>query len=233
MCRIAHCILFIYNFFMDKSPEKIKKMFNDIAPVYDFNNMVISFGLHKLIKSKVINEINFSGTVLDLCTGTGDIAGLISKKHKCDITGLDFSVEMLKIAKKRYPNIKFIEGDCTNLPFENNSFDFVIISFGLRNIDDYNKAIEEIYRVLKTNGKFIHLDFGKRNPIANLIYNFIIPKLVSIFYKNLVPYDYLIKSKKLFFDEIQLIKLFEKHGFNNVKTKSYLFGGISCQIMQK
>lgn len=218
---------------MDKSPEKIKKMFNDIANVYDFNNMVISFGLHKFIKHKIIKEINFNGKVLDLCTGTGDIAGLISKKYRCNITGLDFSTEMLKIAESRYSNIKFIEGDCTDLPFENNSFDYIIISFGLRNIEDYNKALDEIYRVLKPNGSFIHLDFGKKNPIANIVYNFIVPKLVSIFYKNLVPYDYLVKSKKLFFDEAQLLTLFEKHGFNNVKTKSYLFGGISCQIMEK
>jgi len=218
---------------MDKSPEKIKQMFNDIASVYDFNNMVISFGLHKLVKNKVVKDIKFNGMVLDLCTGTGDIAGLISKNYKCNVKGLDFSVEMLNISKRRYPDIEFIEGDCTNLPFENNSFDFVTISFGLRNIENYDKALDEIYRVLKPNGIFIHLDFGKKNPIVNLIYNFIVPKLVSIFYKNLVPYDYLIKSKKMFFDETQLKSLLEKHKFNKIKTKSYILGGISCQIMQK
>ncbi len=231
--RIALYFLFTYNFFMDKSPDNIKKMFNDIASSYDFNNMVISFGLHKLVKKKVVKSIDFSGNVLDLCTGTGDIAGLISNNYKCNVIGLDFSIEMLKIAKNRYAHIDFIEGDCTNLPFANESFDFVTISFGLRNIENYDKALDEIYRVLKPNGKFIHLDFGKKNPIANVIYNFIVPKLVSIFYKNLVPYDYLVKSKKLFFDETQLISLFEKHLFNKVKTKSYLLGGISYQVMQK
>ena len=70
---------------MDKSPDNIKKMFNDIASSYDFNNMVISFGLHKLVKKKVVKSIDFSGNVLDLCTGTGDIAGLISNNYKCTL----------------------------------------------------------------------------------------------------------------------------------------------------
>ncbi|MBR2526315.1 ubiquinone/menaquinone biosynthesis methyltransferase [bacterium] len=212
---------------MNKSPEKIKEMFNQIAKNYDSNNNLISFGLHKYIKKKAIENFEFSGKCLDLCTGTGDIAYLL--KNKCDVTGFDFSENMLKIAREKHPDINFIEGDCTNLPFEDNSFDSVAISFGLRNIEDYNKALDEIARVLKPDGIFFHLDFGKKNFLANFIFDYFIPILVKIFYGNDLPYKYLVQSKKLFFNEKELQNLFEKHKFEVLKNKSFLFGTISCQ----
>lgn len=217
---------------MNKNPQKIKEMFNQIAEKYDFNNNLISFGLHKFVKKIAISKINFSGKCLDLCTGTGDIAGFLDK-NKCEVTGLDFSENMLKIAKSKHPDIEFIEGDCTNLPFADNSFDAVTISFGLRNIEDYNKALDEIYRVLKPNGIFFHLDFCKNNLLANLIYNFIIPKLVKIIYGEDLPYKYLVQSKKEFFDNKQLKELFEQHKFINQKTSTYLFGTIASIISNK
>ena len=216
---------------MDKSPEKIQKMFNQIANDYDKNNNLISFGLHKFIKKLAVKSFKFSGKCLDLCTGTGDIAKILSKD--CDVTGLDFSTNMLDIARKKYPNIKFIEGDCTNLPFENNSFDVITISFGLRNIENYNKALDEIYRVLKPNGLFFHLDFSKKNFIANFLYDFIIPKLVKIFYGNDLPYKYLVQSKKEFLNTDNLIKLFNQHNFEFVNKKNFLLNTIECQLFKK
>jgi len=217
---------------MDKNPQKIKSMFNKIAKDYDKNNNIISFGLHKYVKKLAINRFKFSGKCLDLCTGTGDIAELMSKK--CDeVIGLDFSSEMLNIARKKHPDINFIEGDCTSLPFEDNSFDAITISFGLRNIENYELALNEIYRVLKPNGLFFHLDFGKENFIANILYNFIIPKLVKLFYGDSLPYEYLIQSKKLFFDTKKLIELFYKHKLMLVQKKHFLFGTINCQLCIK
>ncbi len=217
---------------MNKNPQKIKEMFNSIAKDYDFNNNIISFGLHKTIKKLAINYFNINGKCLDLCTGTGDIAGFL-KNNGAEVIGLDFSTKMLEIARKKHPKIQFVEGDCTNLPFENNSFDVVTISFGLRNIENYDKALDEINRVLKPNGKFLHLDFAKKNVIANLVYDLIIPKLVKIFYKNELPYEYLVQSKKLFFNEKELIKLFENHKFKIISKKDFLLGAISCQLCQK
>lgn len=216
---------------MDKSSEKIKKMFNDIAEKYDRNNNIISFGLHKFIKKRAIKDFEFSGKILDLCTGTGDIADILSQTT--EVIGLDFSSKMLEIARKKHPNIQFIEGDCTNLPFEDSSFDAVTISFGLRNIENYDKALDEISRVLKPSGKFFHLDFGKKFLFADIIYDFIIPKLVKIFYGNNLPYQYLVQSKKLFFNKKELQKLFEKHNFKLLKHKDYLFGMVSCQLCEK
>lgn len=234
--KIATCVFIKLNnwckiFFMNKNPEKIKEMFNKIANVYDFNNKIISFGLHKKIKKLAIEIYPFSGTCLDLCTGTGDIAGFLSSY--CEVIGVDFSKNMLEIARKKHPKIKFLEEDCTNLSFENNSFDNITISFGLRNIENYDLALDEIYRILKPKGKFLHLDFCKNNPLADIFYDFLIPKLVKIFYKDNVPYEYLIKSKQLFFDEKNLIELFKKHNLKLIKQKKFLFGTIACQLCEK
>lgn len=218
---------------MDKSPEKIKEMFDKIAKIYDFNNSLMSFGQHKRIKKDSIKYLKTTGKVLDLCTGTGDVAGFLSKISQNEVIGLDFSKNMLEIAQKKYPLVQFIEGDCINLPFEANSFDAVTISFGLRNIENYDKALEEIYRVLKPNGTFMHLDFGKKNALGDLLFDFIVPKLVKIFYNDQLPYEYLVKSKKIFFNEEQLVELFKKHNLKVQENHYFLFGGASCQICTK
>lgn len=217
---------------MSKKPEKIKEMFNQIAKVYDFNNNLMSFGQHVRIKKQAVKYLKLhNATVLDLCTGTGDIAGFID--NSCNVTGLDFSSNMLELAQKKYPWVNFIEGDCTNLPFEDNSFDAVTISFGLRNIENYDKALDEIYRVLKPNGLFMHLDFGKKNILGDILFDIVIPPLVKIFYKNNLPYEYLVKSKQLFFNEKALIELFERHHLKLKEKHSMLLGGASCQICYK
>ncbi len=217
---------------MNKNPQKIKEMFNQIAKVYDINNNLMSFGQHVRIKKQAVNFLNaHCAKVLDLCTGTGDIAGFIDKS--CEVTGLDFSEKMLEIARKKFPWVNFLEGDCTNLPFADNSFDLVTISFGLRNIENYDKALDEICRVLKPNGLFMHLDFGKKNILGDILFDIIVPHLVKIFYKDSLPYEYLVKSKKLFFDETALVELFERHNLSLKEKHSMLFGGASCQICIK
>ncbi len=218
---------------MDKKPEKIKEMFDKIAKIYDFNNFWMSLGQHNRIKKDAIKYLKTTGKILDLCTGTGDVAGFLNKKPQNEVVGLDFSKNMLEIARKKHPDIEFIEGDCTNLPFEDNSFDAITISFGLRNIENYDKALDEIYRVLKPNGAFLHLDFGKKNFLGDILFDFIVPKLVKLFYKNQLPYEYLVTSKKLFFDEKQLVELFERHKLSVKEIHYFIFGGASCQICTK
>lgn len=207
-------------------------MFNKIAKVYDFNNNVMSLGQHIRIKKQSVKFLNAHNVkVLDLCTGTGDIAGFIDKS--CKVIGVDFSDKMLEIARKKYPWINFIEGDCTNLPFEDNYFDVVTISFGLRNIENYDNALDEIYRVLKPNGLFMHLDFGKKNILGDILFDIIVPHLVKIFYKDNLPYEYLVKSKQMFFNENALIELFAQHNLKIKEKHSMLFGGAGCQICYK
>ena len=139
---------------------------------------------------------------------------------------------MIQIARKKYPDITFLEGNCTHLPFLNNSFDIVTMSFGLRNIENYKAAIKESFRVLEDGGQLMHLDFGEKNFISK-IFDFIASKLIHLFYGNKVPYEYLVKSKREFFTPENLIREFESEGFILKKRKDYLFGVISMQIFEK
>lgn len=214
----------------------IKEMFDSIASRYDLLNNLISLLQHKRIKKHAIKTIPLpeGAKVLDLCTGTGDIAILLSKIHKnISITAADFSEKMLEIAKKRaskHPNISFMQADAMNLPFENETFDAVFISFGLRNLPDTEKALQEIKRVLKTGGYFVNLDTGKPKGLVSLPF--------KLFFFGLVPllgsaYKYLPESTKAFPSQQRLVEMLEKLGFTDVKNHDYIFGAIACQSGMK
>ena len=218
-----------------KAPEYIQNMFNKIANKYDLINNVMSFGLHKYVKNDCIEilDVNPHTKVLDACTGTGDIAELI-KKHQplAEVTGVDFSDYMLDIANLKTENIKYIQGDVTALDFPDNTFNIITMGFGLRNISNPEKALNEVYRTLKPGGKFLHLDFGRKNFLSK-IFNILVPIFAKIFGGDKESYSYLIKSKNAFPEPDELIKDFEKSGFNYVMRKDYFFGVISMQIMKK
>lgn len=219
----------------DKNPQAIHTMFNMIADKYDLINNIMSFGTHAIIKSDCIKKLSLKphDNVLDLCTGTGDLAGLIKKiQPEACVTGIDFSENMIDIAKDKYPNVQFFQGDATSLPYEDNTFDIVTMGFGLRNIQNAEKAVEEVYRILKPNGKFLHLDFGEKNIISK-IYDKITPIIVSRFTDNAPAYNYLVKSRQIFPIPAELIKDFESKGFKLYKREDYLLGVISSQIMMK
>lgn len=220
---------------LDKTPETIQTMFNMISEKYDFMNNIISFGMQYFIKKNCIKQlvINLNSNVLDLCCGTGDLAKLLKRYNpNSSVTGMDFSVKMIEIAKNRIEGVRFLQGDATNLPYADNTFDAVTMGFGLRNIQNAEKTIEEVYRVLKPNGKFLHLDFGEKNVLSS-IYDKVIMFIVRIFSNDIFAYKYLIDSKKMFPIPEELIKIFEKRGLKLLKRKDYLFKTISCQIYEK
>ena len=128
---------------LDKTPASIRTMFNMIANKYDFVNNVMSFGTQNHVKNRAIKilDIKPHDNVIDLCCGTGDLSGIIKKTspHAC-ITGIDFSEKMLSVAKEKYTDICFMQGDVTNLPYADNSFDFAVMGFGLRNILNAEKG---------------------------------------------------------------------------------------------
>lgn len=219
----------------DKTPEKIKNMFDEISSYYDQMNNYISLGSHMVIKYLALKALDLRPRtmLLDLCCGSGDFTKLISKFFpRVKVIGLDFSEKMLKIAKEKNPIGVFMQGDCTNLPFNDGEFDYVTISFGLRNIQDRQKAVSEIYRVLAKDGKFLHLDFGEHNLISK-IFDFIVIMLAKILKKDWKAYEYLLQSKEEFPSPDKLIQEFEHCGFKYVKKCNYLFGVVSVQIMQK
>lgn len=219
----------------NKNPENIKNLFNEIAQYYDRVNNFISFGTHYFIKISALKslEIKPHALVLDTCCGTGDFTKIISKLYpSAKVIGLDFSVNMLRLAKLKNPKGVFIRADCTNLPFKDNNFDYITSAFGLRNIKNREKAIAEIYRVLNYGGKFLQLDFGIHN-IIGWVFDFAVPLIAKIPKINEKHYNYLISSKKEFPEPEELISEFERYGFVFVKRTDYLFGAISVQIMQK
>lgn len=220
---------------LDKSVSTIKTMFNMIAENYDKINDIMSFGSHRLVKFESVKNLDISphANVIDLCCGTGDLAKMIKKlQPDACVTGIDFSERMLEIAKQKPSGVKFLQGDVTNLPYEDNSFDIVTMGFGLRNIQNAEKAVSEIYRILKPCGQFLHLDFGRKNLISKL-YDILTPIMISGFTENKSAYEYLIKSKKIFPEPQDLIKDFESKGFRLKKRKDFLQGVISSQIMIK
>ena len=220
---------------VDKTPEKISKMFGAIAKSYDKNNNIISLGLHKIIKKSAVKLLDISDDmkILDLCCGTGDITDIInSKNYKLEVCGIDFSAEMISLAQKKFPKYNFQLGDATNLKVGDSSIDVVTMAFGLRNIENRQSAIKESYRVLKQGGQFLHLDFGYKN-IFSKIFNLIAIVGIKLLYGKTLPYEYLIQSKKDFPEPEELTQEFEKEGFKLKKKKDFLFGIISVQVYNR
>lgn len=225
---------------VSRQPEKIKSMFNGIAGDYDKLNNLMTFGLHKFIKKSVISKIPCKKPlkILDLCTGTGDMAVFLSEKFPdAHVVGVDFSDKMLEIAKKRPAKIDFSQADCTDLPYEDETFDICVISFGLRNVENLNKVISEIFRVLKKGGIFVNIDLGKPDKFFNLFlkpYMYLwVAILGKVFHGDEIPYKYLAESNETFPSPDDLCEKYKEAGFLNSRNFNYLFGQVSSQISQK
>jgi demethylmenaquinone methyltransferase / 2-methoxy-6-polyprenyl-1,4-benzoquinol methylase len=186
--------------------EKMLNMFTLVARRYDFMNDVLSFGIHRQWKRKLIKKANLKSgfSVLDCATGTGDIAFRFKLEggKKVSVTGIDFNDQMLEIAKsrtnKKKLDISFHQEDVLNMTFGDNSFDVVSIAFGIRNVDDTLNCIYEMARVTQPGGKVLILEFGKPSRkilwIYKLYARFIIPLLGQIISCDRRSYSYLQSS---------------------------------------
>lgn len=223
-----------------KEEINIQKMFNSIAKHYDKLNNIISFGFQLKVKKTAINNVPLKPDfkVLDVCTGTGDIAIYIAKNitKEGKVTGVDFSENMLEIARnkaKNIENVDFITADALNLPFEDGEFDACFISFGLRNLTDLKKGLSEMKRVTKKGGFVVSLDMGKPKGIFKIFYRLyffnIVPLFGRIFAKNSSPYKYLPESTENFPSSDELVQIFKEIGLSDVKKYDFLFGAISEQ----
>lgn len=215
--------------------DEVKNMFDKISKKYDFMNNIVSFGSHYDVKKKAVKALKIKphSKVLDLCCGSGDLGRIIKELNPtCDVVGVDFSSNMIDIARERNRKVTYWQADAKQLPFEKNSFDYVVMGFGLRNIPEKNKAIEEIYRVLKKNGEFLHLDFGETNLLSKIFDAYVL-FIVKFFVKNTKPYRYLIMSKNRFLSPLELIDLFKFNRLEYQTHKSLMFGVIAYQIMKK
>ena len=216
----------------------VNSVFSNVHQKYDLMNDIMSFGIHRVWKNKFIDWMNPSenSKLIDVASGTGDIAKLFSLRNKnlSEITCIEPNNQMFKEGKnnlKKFKNIKWIKSQAEALPVQNDMYDFYSISYGIRNVSDINKALKEAHRVLKTGGRFMCLEFSKiDNEFLNFLYkNY--SKTIPIIGKYIVgsskPYDYLIKSIDQFYSQKELVDLMKQNGFSNIEYRN-LSSGISA-----
>ena len=216
----------------------VNSVFSEVYNKYDFMNDVMSFGVHRIWKSKFIDWMNPShnSTLIDVASGTGDIAKIFSLRNKnlSEITCVEPNEGMYKKGQSNlinFKNIKWIKANAETLPVKDNMYDFYSISYGIRNVSDINKTLKEAYRVLKPGGRFMCLEFSKiNNELLNFIYkNYskIIPSLGSLVSGDPMPYKYLIESIDSFYNQEDLKKIILKNGFTDVEYRN-LSNGVAA-----
>ncbi len=225
---------------------QVTQMFDKIAPHYDNLNRVLSLGIDIIWRKKAINILAKSQpkTILDIATGTADLAIMAAKKMQPDqIIGLDISANMLnfgreKIVKEKLENIITLEqGDSENLRFESGTFDAVMAAFGVRNFENLEKGLAEMVRVLKPGGTFIVLEFSKPRifPLKqgfNLYFKYILPVIGKLRSKDNRAYTYLYESVQVFPDYDTFTNIMKKVGCKSAEYK-VLSAGICCIYIGK
>jgi len=217
--------------------EQVTKMFDTISKDYDGLNRVISFGIDISWRKKVVAMVKETQpkTILDIATGTGDLAINLAQTDAEKIVGLDISSGMLNIGKTKIKKqglentIEMVLGDSENMPFEDNSFDAITVAFGVRNFETLEKGLKEIHRVLKPNGTFVILETSMptKTPYKQG-YNFytknILPLIGKMFSKDRSAYKYLCESASVFPFGEALNNILRETGFINVKDFPQTFG---------
>jgi demethylmenaquinone methyltransferase/2-methoxy-6-polyprenyl-1,4-benzoquinol methylase len=227
--------------------ERVHHVFEKISDQYDTMNSVISFQLHKKWRADTMKRMSVKrgDWALDICCGTADwtiaLAEAVGAEGK--VCGLDFSQNMLKVGedkveKRGLKNVELIHGNAMELPFEDNSFDYVTIGFGLRNVPDYLAVLKEMNRVLKPGGMAVCLDTSQPTmPGYRQLYYFyfrrIMPLMGKVLAKSYEEYSWLQESASDFPGAPELKKLFEKAGFVKVKYKPYSGGAAASHFGYK
>lgn len=219
--------------------KQVEQMFDTISESYDGLNRVISLGSDIKWRKKVIKMVASKNpkSILDIATGTGDLAIQFAEKTAAEkIVGLDLSEGMLSVARKKVlkkpifkKKIEFIQGDSEALPFEDNTFDAITVSFGIRNFENLDKGLSEILRVLKKDGIFVILETSVpvKFPFKqgyHLYSKTILPLVGKIFSKDKVAYKYLSESASSFPHGENLNNILRNIGFKEVKNKPQTFG---------
>ena len=225
------------NIILDKA-KLVNSVFSKVYKKYDLMNDIMSLGIHRFWKDKFIDWMNPApkSKLIDVASGTGDIARLFSKRNKnlSEITCVEPNNEMFQEGKnnlKHFENIKWVKARAEALPVKDNFYDFYSISYGIRNVADINKSLKEAYRVLKPGGRFMCLEFSKiDNEVLNFFYkNY--SKTIPLIGKYVVgtskPYEYLVKSIDAFYNQKQLLELMINNGFSNVEYRN-LSNGVSA-----
>lgn len=222
--------------------EKVHDVFEKISEDYDKMNSVISFNLHKNWRDNIMEKmaVTEGAQALDVCCGTADwtisLADAVGEDG--EVIGLDFSESMLAAGQpkvEKYPNVELIHGNAMALPFPDNSFDYVTIGFGLRNVPDYLTVLKEMHRVLKPGGMIACLDTSHSEipgykQLFRFYFKYIMPVLGKVFAKSYGEYSWLQESTDYFPGMKELAHLFTEAGFENVSYKSYSGGAAAGHV---
>lgn len=223
---------------LNKSREAISSMFDSIAPVYDRLNHLLSFGIDRSWRRRLVRAVSSfcalrggEVKVLDMACGTGDVSIALRRKG-LDVVGADISENMLALARKKAPGIDFRYGDASELPFADESFDAVTIAFGIRNFDKRAQCIRELHRVLKDGGMLAIAEFSiPRNRLWRGIYTLyfknILPAVGRLISKQAYAYSYLPESSFDFPAPEKFRAELSEGGFRDVTARS-MTGGVSC-----
>jgi demethylmenaquinone methyltransferase / 2-methoxy-6-polyprenyl-1,4-benzoquinol methylase len=230
----------------ESKKKQVADMFNNIAYRYDFLNHFLSLGIDILWRKKAIRLLkkNQPKMMLDIATGTGDFAIESLSLNPDKVYGIDISVGMLEkgkekiIQKKVNHIIELTEGDSENIPFETNKFDAITIGFGVRNFENLEKGLTEIFRVLKPNGQVAILEFSKPKtfPIKQLYHFYflkVLPTIGKLVSKDARAYSYLPESVIAFPDGKEFEKLMLQAGFKTIQTYTVSFGIASIYLATK
>lgn len=226
--------------------EQVAKMFDTISKEYDGLNRVISFGIDVSWRKKVVEIVKNTNptSILDIATGTGDLAINLAKTNATKIVGLDISDGMLNVGREKIAKlqldgiIEMLNGDSENMPFENNSFDAITVAFGVRNFENLEKGLSEILRVLKPGGTFVVLETSNptKTPFKQgykFYSNYILPTIGKLFSKDKVAYQYLSDSAASFPYGEAFNNILQKIGFIAIEDKPQTFGVASIYIAKK
>jgi demethylmenaquinone methyltransferase/2-methoxy-6-polyprenyl-1,4-benzoquinol methylase len=232
----------------EQRAAKVNNLFAAIARRYDLLNDLQSFGLHRRWKSRVVElaAVQSGDHALDLCCGTGDIAFALGRRG-AEVTGLDFNSQMLEVAESRnkIPDPKsgtrnpiFIQGDAQQIPFPDASFDIVTVGYGLRNLADWEKGLEEMRRVARPGGRLVVLDFGKpANALWRGIYfahlKCTVPLLGWIFCGNADAYAYILESLKHYPAQPAVAAKMRELKLVNVRVINLLGGAMAINYGEK
>jgi demethylmenaquinone methyltransferase/2-methoxy-6-polyprenyl-1,4-benzoquinol methylase len=220
-----------------RKKDQVAGMFDNIAYRYDFLNRFLSCGIDVTWRKKMLGKLKETRpqTLLDVATGTGDVAILAAKILKPDkITGIDISEKMLEIGRKKITKlllnrqIELVKGDSEAINSADNSFDAVTVAFGVRNFENLEKGLSEILRVLRPGGKMVILEFSRPSGSLRWIYNLymhhLAPFFGKIFCKDREAYQYLHSSVKAFPEGKTFLHILEQVGFNDTTLNRLSLG---------
>lgn len=224
----------------------VQQQFDRIAQRYDLTNDAISLGMHRRWKDVAVDALKIkpNGQYLDVCCGTGDLSLLVAKRlqSRGKVIGIDFSLSMLEIAEEREQlarddgslsnQLQWVDGDAQSLPFQDNTFDGAIISFGLRNLTDLQAGLNEMVRVVKPGGRVVNLDLGRVRtplfaPLFMFYFNKIVPLVGLVLQRDIQAYTYLPESLGTYPEPAEISNMFSRAGLINIVHVPLALGSVA------